>query len=104
MEVVYFVVSASRPSTTPDFLLSRATGSVRTQGSVKTYVNVDKAIDDIEAQRVEMVVGALPFDLDKPAALTVPESIIREEGALEPHSFFQSNVDLGSLRCRSRSA
>lgn len=89
---MYFVVPASRPSTTPDFLLSRATGSVRTQGSVKTYVDVDKAIDDVEAQRVEMVVGALPFDLDKPAALTVPESIIREEGALEPHSFFRNQT------------
>ena len=63
---------AQRPSTAPDFLLSRTTGSVRTQGSVQTYTDVDKAIDDIEAQRVEMVVGALPFDLDKPSALAVP--------------------------------
>ena len=51
---------ASRPTTAPDFLLSRTTGSVRTQGSVKTYTDVDKAIDDIEAKRVEMVVGASP--------------------------------------------
>ena len=50
---------AQRPTTAPDFLLSRATGSVRTQGSVNTYTDVDKTIDDIEAQRVEMVVGAL---------------------------------------------
>ena len=73
----------------PDFLLLRTTGSVRTQGSVKTYTDVDKAIDDIEAKRVEMVVGALPFDLDKPAALTVPETIVREPGALEPPAYFR---------------
>src|SRR5699024_3218442 len=80
---------AQRPTTAPDFLLSRATGSVRTQGSVNTYTDVDKAIDDIEAQRVEMVVGALPFDLDKPAALTVPKTIVREPAALEPPAYFR---------------
>src|SRR5690625_6638461 len=80
---------AQRPSTAPDFLLSRTTGSVRTQGSVQTYTDVDKAIDDIEAQRVEMVVGALPFDLDKPSALTVPKTIIREPAALEPPAYFR---------------
>ncbi|MGP5605635.1 isochorismate synthase [Corynebacterium casei] len=80
---------ASRPTTAPDFLLSRATGSVRTQGSVASYTDVDKAIDDIEAQRVEMVVGALPFDLDKPAALTVPKTIVREPGSLEPPAYFR---------------
>lgn len=80
---------AQRPSTAPDFLLSRTTGSVRTQGSAQTYTDVDKAIDDIEAQRVEMVVGALPFDLDKPSALTVPKTIVREPAALEPPTYFR---------------
>src|SRR5699024_4342045 len=80
---------AQRPSTAPDFLLSRTTGSVRTQGSVQTYTDVDEAIDDIEAQRVEMVVGALPFDLDKPSALTVPKTIVREPAALEPPAYFR---------------
>lgn len=86
---MWVVMCASRPTTAPDFLLSRATGSVRTQGSVASYTDVDKAIDDIEAQRVEMVVGALPFDLDKPAALTVPQTIVREPGALEPPAYFR---------------
>lgn len=86
---MWVVMCASRPTTAPDFLLSRATGSVRTQGSVASYTDVDKAIDDIEAQRVEMVVGALPFDLDKPAALTVPKTIVREPGSLEPPAYFR---------------
>lgn len=86
---MWVVMCASRPTTAPDFLLSRATGSVRTQGSVASYTDVDKAIDDIEAQRVEMVVGALPFDLDKPAALTVPKTIVHEPGALEPPAYFR---------------
>ncbi|MDY3127926.1 MAG: isochorismate synthase [Corynebacterium sp.] len=78
-----------RPATAPDFLLSRATGSVRTQGSVEAFVDVDAAIDALESHRVPMVVGALPFDLTKPAALTVPEKITRGLGPLEPHAFYR---------------
>ena len=37
-----------------------------------------------------MVVGAIPFDSDTPAALTVPEAIIREEGPLEPHAYYRN--------------
>ena len=36
-----------------------------------------------------MVVGALPFDRSAAAALTVPASIIREDGPLEPHSYYR---------------
>lgn len=36
-----------------------------------------------------MVVGALPFLRGAPAALTVPERIIREDGPLEPHSYYR---------------
>ena len=36
-----------------------------------------------------MIVGALPFDTDCPAALTVPERIIRENGPLEPHAHYR---------------
>ncbi|WKD61051.1 Isochorismate synthase DhbC [Corynebacterium ciconiae DSM 44920] len=36
-----------------------------------------------------MVVGALPFVRDDPAALTVPERIIRERGPLEPHAHYR---------------
>ena len=53
----------NRPSTAPDFLLSRATGSVRTQGSVATFSDVDAAVAALRAGTAPMVVGALPFHL-----------------------------------------
>ena len=80
---------AHRPVTAPDFLLSRAHGSVRTQGSRETFTDPWDAIDALESGRVEMVVGALPFDVQAPAALTVPELIIREDGPLEPHAHYR---------------
>lgn len=80
---------AHRPVTAPDFLLSRAHGSVRTQGSRETFTDPWDAVDALRSGRVEMVVGALPFDVQAPAALTVPERIIREEGPLEPHSYYR---------------
>ena len=78
-----------RPASAPDFLLSRAHGSVRTQGSVRQFSDAFAAIDAIEAGEVDMVVGALPFDQDCPAALTVPETIVRESGTLEPHPYYR---------------
>ncbi|GAB3595271.1 Isochorismate synthase DhbC [Corynebacterium faecale] len=77
------------PSTAPDFLLSRAHGSIRTQGSVETFTDAWEAVDALREGRVEMVVGALPFERDKPAALSVPVTIIREEGPLEPHAHYR---------------
>ena len=79
-----------RPSTAPDFLLSRATGSVRTQGARHTFNDTDAAISALRSKDVDMVVGAIPFDSDTPAALTVPEAIIREEGPLEPHAYYRN--------------
>lgn len=87
---------ADRPTTAPDFLLSRATGSVRTQGSLRTFQDPQEAIEALRAGEVEMVVGALPFDVGEPAALTVPRSIIREEGPLEPHAYYRQ----GTLQAR----
>ncbi|WP_342319616.1 isochorismate synthase [Corynebacterium mayonis] len=80
---------AYRPASAPDFLLSRAHGSVRTQGSRETFTDVFTAIDALEKGRVDMIVGALPFETGAPAALTVPERIIREDGPLEPHSYYR---------------
>ncbi|MDO5031479.1 isochorismate synthase MenF [Corynebacterium sp.] len=82
----------NRPSTAPDFLLSRATGSVRTQGARETFTVVNEAVAALRSGRVEMVVGALPFSPGEPAALTVPESIIREDGPLEPHSYYRQGT------------
>ena len=84
-----FSMCAHRPVTAPDFLLSRAHGSVRTQGSVESFTDPQDAIAALVDARVPIVVGALPFDRSAPAALTVPENIIREDGPLEPHSYYR---------------
>lgn len=86
----------NRPATAPDFLLSRATGSVRTQGSQRTFTDVEKAIAALRDKSAEMIVGALPFNTDEPAALTEPASIIREDGPLEPPAYYRQ----GTLNAR----
>lgn len=78
------------PDSAPDFALSRPTGSVRTQGAVTTFTDAGSAIAALERGDVEMVVGALPFDREAPAALTVPEHIIREDGCLQPHAYYRT--------------
>lgn len=87
---------SSRPSTAPDFLLSRATGSVRTQGAQQTFDDLDAAVAALRSGDVEMIVGALPFERGARAALTVPENIIREDGPLEPHAYYRN----GTLNAR----
>ncbi|HHY07131.1 MAG TPA: isochorismate synthase [Corynebacteriales bacterium] len=79
----------NRPVTTPDFLLSRASGSVRTQGIAKTFTSLDDAINAITAKDVEMVVGAVPFDIEEPSALIVPRNIVRTSFPSEPPAFFR---------------
>ena len=79
----------SRPDSAPDFLLSRGDGSVRTQRALRTFDDAWEAADAIGRGEAEMVVGALPFDQDCRAALTVPEHIIREPGPLEPHPYYR---------------
>ena len=37
-----------------------------------------------EPHEEPMIVGAIPFEIDKPAALTAPRSVIRSPGPLEP--------------------
>lgn len=80
---------AHRPDTAPDFLLSRAHGSVRTQGALDTFDTIDDAVRVLRDGTAEMVVGALAFRRDHHCALTVPRSIIRESGPLEPHSYYR---------------
>lgn len=62
---------------------------MRTQGSATSFSDVRDAIDAIDRGAATMVVGALPFDRSAPAALTVPEKIIREPGPLEPHAYYR---------------
>lgn len=82
-------MQSARPATAPDFLLSRSHGSVRTQGCAGAFTDIDEAIDAIDRGAVEMIVGALPFDQDAEAALTVPDTIVCEPGTLEPHPFYR---------------
>lgn len=62
---------------------------MRTQGSLETFTDPWEAVEALQQGRVAMVVGAIPFERDKPAALTVPEVIIREDGPLEPHAYYR---------------
>ncbi|BAM27265.1 isochorismate synthase MenF [Corynebacterium ulcerans] len=80
---------AHRPSTAPDFLLSRAHGSIRTQGAQKTFSDPWEAIEALHNGTADLVVGALPFRRDHACALAVPETVIREEGPLEPHAYYR---------------
>ncbi|AWB83880.1 isochorismate synthase MenF [Corynebacterium liangguodongii] len=81
---------SARPETAPDFLLSRSSGSVRTQGARTGYSDAAEAAAALREGRAEMIVGALPFDQDADCALTVPESIIREPGPLNPHTYYRT--------------
>ncbi|QGU07185.1 Isochorismate synthase DhbC [Corynebacterium occultum] len=62
---------------------------MRTQGARETFTNPWEAVDALHRGGLEMIVGALPFAREDPAALTVPEHIIRENGPLEPHSYYR---------------
>lgn len=88
---------SSRPSTAPDFLLSRTSGSVRTQGSRGTFTDPFAASDALRRGKAEMIVGALPFASDDAAALTVPQEIIREDGPLEPPAFYRRPLGPASV-------
>lgn len=73
-----------RPATAPDFLLSRATGSIRTQGTRTTFPDAFEAATALRNGDVDLVVGAVPFDTSLRAALVEPERVITSEGPLEP--------------------
>ncbi|MEL4153154.1 chorismate-binding protein [Corynebacterium bovis] len=78
-----------RPATAPDFLLSRATGSIRTQGTRTTFPDAFEAATALRNGDVDLVVGAVPFDTSLRAALVEPERVITSEGPLEPPAFFR---------------
>lgn len=62
---------------------------MRTQGAREHFTDLDAAISALRSGSAEMVVGALPFRQADAVALTVPEHIIREDGPLEPHSYYR---------------
>ncbi len=77
------------PGTTPDFLLSHATGSVRSTGSRHTTSDPDEARALLASGAAGIVVGALPFDTSAPVALTVPDRWVATETPLEPPAFYR---------------
>lgn len=87
---------AARPVTAPDFLLSRATGSLRTQGALRAFTDPADAALALRSGACGLVVGAIGFEPDAPAALVEPDIVVRTDGPLEPPAFFRA------LRTRAR--
>ncbi|WP_010541509.1 isochorismate synthase [Dietzia alimentaria] len=81
---------AARPVTAPDFLLSRHTGSLRTQGALCTFTDPADAALALRAGTSDLVVGAIGFEPDSPAALVQPDVVVRTDGPLEPPAYFRA--------------
>lgn len=86
-----------RPTTAPDFLLSRATGSIRTQGRHTTFPDPFEAATALRDGSVRLVVGAVPFDTGNRAALSVPTTVVDTEGPLEPPAYYRGRDVSGLL-------
>lgn len=82
-----------RPETAPNFLLSRPTGSIRTQGWTTVYRDPFDAATALSDSRAGLIVGAIPFDTSDDAALTEPIHVVRSEGPLEPPAYFRGGAD-----------
>ncbi|WP_305092794.1 isochorismate synthase MenF [Prescottella sp. R16] len=66
------------------FLLSRPDRTLRTTGTRERFDTADAARTALDAGRVDLVVGALPFDPAAPAALTAPETVSWTDGPWRP--------------------
>lgn len=91
------MINNDRPSTAPDFLLSRASGSIRTQGTSASFPDPFEAATALHEGQVDLVVGAVPFDTGNRAALSVPESVLESEGPLEPPAHYRGMEAAGQL-------
>ncbi|GAA3701928.1 isochorismate synthase [Gordonia hankookensis] len=61
----------------PDvFILSRPTGSVVANGVRRGFVDARAAAEALRTGAVDAVVGAIPFDVDDPAALITPGTLV----------------------------
>ncbi|AWH95720.1 isochorismate synthase [Dietzia psychralcaliphila] len=89
---------AARPVTAPDFLLSRHTGSLRTQGALRVFPDPADAALALRSGDCGLVVGAIGFEPDAPAALVEPDIVVRTDGPLEPPAYFRA------IRTRARVA
>ncbi|WP_107653286.1 isochorismate synthase [Nocardia suismassiliense] len=66
------------------FLLAQPDGVVRTSGSRAAFDEAEPAIAALRDGTAELIVGALPFDPRRPAALTVPEHARHMAGPWRP--------------------
>lgn len=66
------------------FLLARDTGTLRTSGAATRYGSSAAAADALRTGGAELVVGALPFDPARPAALFTPVSARFSPGRWRP--------------------
>ncbi|WP_036480640.1 isochorismate synthase MenF [Mycobacterium sp. VKM Ac-1816D] len=62
---------------TPSFVLSGPAGTVLAEGIGTAFAEVAAAREALRAGTTSMVVGALPFDLTRPAALHAPMTVSR---------------------------
>ncbi|WP_084721733.1 isochorismate synthase [Rhodococcus marinonascens] len=76
------------------FILSRADRTLRTFGARYTYDTAAASIAALASGDAELIVGALPFDPARPAALTAPEFWNFTEGPWRPDTV----PDLPSVR------
>ncbi len=79
----------ARPVTAPDFLLSRPTGSLRTQGALNSFTDPADAALALRSGASGLIVGAIGFEPDAPAALVEPDVVVRVDGPLEPPAYFR---------------
>ncbi|PXW35694.1 UNVERIFIED_CONTAM: isochorismate synthase [Williamsia faeni] len=70
----------------PTFVLSRPTHHLLAFGTSARFDNVDAARGALVDGTHTHIVGALPFDLRRPAALTAPTQFLRKRHRLEPTS------------------
>ena len=81
---------AARPVTAPDFLLSRPTGSLRTQGVARVFEDPSEAVLALRSGGAELVVGAVGFRPELLSCLVEPERVVRTDGPLEPPAYFRN--------------
>ncbi|MFG1790458.1 isochorismate synthase MenF [Nocardia sp. NPDC049149] len=66
------------------FLLAQPDGVVRAFGSRVAFDEADRAVAALRAGSADWIVGALPFDPRRPAALSVPERVQHTAGPWRP--------------------
>jgi isochorismate synthase len=67
----------TRPSPEPPFVLCGPTGTLVADGVRAHYRDVSAAQAALRSEAAPIVLGALPFDLSRPAALLTPEAVRR---------------------------